>query len=384
MSLRLLELLGVIVIFQLLFIAFFLFTHRKGKRLSNGLLGGFFLSVALNMFDGLYVLTGWADANPHLAFIGGSCSFLFGPLLYFYTQSVVYLDYRLPRTAGLHAVPFLLVTGLIVVVYHAQPLPAKLFILAARKRYDNPWLVFALSFAGYAQIVAYIVLALRTVRGYRQALRERFSRTDAVNLHWLTSTLRGFMLSLLFAFGYTSVQLTPFTGYYEIPLAVIIVALFYFINGIIFKALRQPEIFGGMAPEEAAPEAAKPVRYASSALTAPERESHLAGLRTWMDTQKPYLDPDLTIEGLSGQLDVPVKVLSQVINESLGQNFFDFVNTYRVEEAKRLLNNPRDPKTTVLEVMYQAGFNSKSSFNTAFKKIALTTPSEYKKKGRLG
>jgi AraC-like DNA-binding protein len=224
------------------------------------------------------------------------------------------------------------------------------------------------------------VLALRTVRRYRQALRERFSRTDAVNLHWLTSTLRGFMLSLLFAFGYTSVQLTPFTGYYEMPLAVIIVALFYFINGIIFKALRQPEIFGGLPPEEVVPEAAKPIKYASSALTAAERESHLASLRTWMDAQKPYLDPDLTIEALSGQLAVPVKVLSQVINESLGQNFFDFVNTYRVEEAKKLLTDARDPKITVLEVMYQAGFNSKSSFNTAFKKIARTTPSAYKKK----
>ncbi len=67
MSLRLLELLGVIVIFRFLFIAFFLFTHRKGKRLSNGLLGGFFLAVGLNLFDGLYVITGWVDANPHLA-----------------------------------------------------------------------------------------------------------------------------------------------------------------------------------------------------------------------------------------------------------------------------------------------------------------------------
>lgn len=112
----------------------------------------------------------------------------------------------------------------------------------------------------------------------------------------------------------------------------------------------------------------------------PERESHLAGLRTWMDTQKPYLDPVLTIEDLAGQLDVPVKVLSQVINESLGQNFFDFVNSYRVEEAKKLLANARDPKITVFEVMYQAGFNSKSSFNTAFKKNALTTPGAYKKK----
>jgi AraC-like DNA-binding protein len=93
------------------------------------------------------------------------------------------------------------------------------------------------------------------------------------------------------------------------------------------------------------------------------------------------LNPDLAIEELSGQLSVPVKVLSRVINESLGQSFFYFVNTYRVEEAKQLLTNASDPKITVPEVMDQAGFNSKSSSNTAFKKIALTTPGDYKKKG---
>ena len=69
-----------------------------------------------------------------------------------------------------------------------------------------------------------------------------------------------------------------------------------------------------------------------------------------------------------------------MINETVGQNFFDFVNRYRIEEAKKLLANPADKKITVLEVLYEVGFNSKSSFNTLFKKHTGLTPSEFKKK----
>ncbi len=74
------------------------------------------------------------------------------------------------------------------------------------------------------------------------------------------------------------------------------------------------------------------------------------------------------------------KLLSQAINEGLGKNFFEFINRYRIEEAKRLLTDPADKKITVLEVLYQVGFNSKSSFNTVFKKQTGLTPSEFKKK----
>ena len=71
------------------------------------------------------------------------------------------------------------------------------------------------------------------------------------------------------------------------------------------------------------------------------------------------------------------KILSQVINETIGQTFFDFINRYRIEEAKRLLTNPADKKITVLEVLYEVGFNSKSSFNKNFKKVTGQSPSEY-------
>ncbi len=99
-----------------------------------------------------------------------------------------------------------------------------------------------------------------------------------------------------------------------------------------------------------------------------------------MQSQRPYLEPELTLDELATQLSVKPKILSQVINELLQQNFFEFINHYRIEEAKRLLTNPKDKKITVLEVMYEVGFNSKSSFNTIFKKNTGLTPGGFKKK----
>ena len=102
-----------------------------------------------------------------------------------------------------------------------------------------------------------------------------------------------------------------------------------------------------------------------------------------MQSTKPYLEPELTLDVLASQLSVKSKFLSQTINELLQQNFFEFINNYRISEAKRLLTNPKDKKITVLEVMYEVGFNSKSSFNTLFKKDTGITPSEFKKKNNL-
>jgi AraC-like DNA-binding protein len=100
----------------------------------------------------------------------------------------------------------------------------------------------------------------------------------------------------------------------------------------------------------------------------------------YVKENKPYLNPELTLDQLASQLSLRPRVLSKVINEELGQNFYDFINRNRIEEASLLLNNPKDRKITVLEVLYEVGFNSKSSFNTLFKKYTGLTPSEFKKK----
>jgi AraC-like DNA-binding protein len=119
----------------------------------------------------------------------------------------------------------------------------------------------------------------------------------------------------------------------------------------------------------------------------PENKENLAlaqRLRLFMQTEKPWLNPDLSLEELAVAVGQKPKMLSIVINETLGQNFFDFINHYRVDEAKRLLTNPVDEKITVLEVLYAVGFNSKSSFNTLFKKYTGLTPTEFRRQQEVG
>nr|WP_231403018.1 AraC family transcriptional regulator [Hymenobacter guriensis] len=96
-----------------------------------------------------------------------------------------------------------------------------------------------------------------------------------------------------------------------------------------------------------------------------------------MRHHKPYLNPSLTIHELAGGLQLPPHVLSKVINEGFGQNFFDFVNAYRVEEFKQLMTTPRAQQYTLLALALEVGFNSKSAFNRAFKKQTDQTPREY-------
>ena len=99
-----------------------------------------------------------------------------------------------------------------------------------------------------------------------------------------------------------------------------------------------------------------------------------------MQTHKPYLEPELTLDQLASQLSLKPRLLSQAINEIRQQTFFDFINHFRIDEATRLLTNPKDKKITVLEVLYKVGFNSKSSFNTLFKKYTGLTPTEFRQK----
>ena len=98
-----------------------------------------------------------------------------------------------------------------------------------------------------------------------------------------------------------------------------------------------------------------------------------------MQKEEPYLNPELTIQDLAKQLDKPVRELSVLINNKLNQHFYEFINTYRIEKAKELLKNTPSKEFTISEVLYEVGFNSKSSFYTTFKKQVGSTPKEYRK-----
>jgi AraC-like DNA-binding protein len=102
-------------------------------------------------------------------------------------------------------------------------------------------------------------------------------------------------------------------------------------------------------------------------------------LTNFMEQEKPFLDPNLTLPMLAGKLPTTVHILSKVINESFNKNFFDYINGYRVAHFMQLAQQRDNKKFTLLALAFDSGFNSKSTFNTAFKKATNKTPSQYLK-----
>jgi AraC-like DNA-binding protein len=343
MSFSLSDILFIIVIFQLLFTAFFLFTHEKARRLSNSLLGALFLAICLNLADNFLLIKRFYFSYPSLALWSVWMLLLFGPLLYLYTQSVLFRDFSLAGRKWLHFLPFIALTLVTEIGWQLEPRPVKLSILdhiyvrniPAYQYWDTGFI--------FLHFFVYITFSLR-----------------------LVAALNGFM------------GLTPLANYFYFVFTIILLILFVYINLVILKAMQRPALFAGIREEDQPPKGVP--KYAGSLLTPEESKSLLHRLQQHMQTTKPYLEPELTLEELSAQLALRSKILSQVINENTGQNFFDFINRYRIGEAKRMLTDPTDKKITVQEILYVVGFNSRSSFNTLFKKYTGVTPSEFKNK----
>ena len=119
-------------------------------------------------------------------------------------------------------------------------------------------------------------------------------------------------------------------------------------------------------------------KYSNSTLTKEQSALYLKKLKVLMEKDKLYLHQNLSLVDLSEKIKISPNLISQIVNEELGHNFFDFVNQYRVIEAKRLLAIGKSEKFTIASIAYDAGFNNRTSFNNYFKKVTGITPSEYR------
>jgi AraC-like DNA-binding protein len=376
MRLDLTSILFVLIIFQLLFLSTFLFTQQKGKRISNWLLATFFLSIALNLLDVFLLMNRAYSSCPALAGWGSCIPLVFGPLLYLYTRSV------LEKRSGfrwVHFVPFLVFFLMTEIYYVFQPRATQELLLQNALAHRFHWSISISSSIIFLHFSLYIAFSLDLIARHKKAATQHFSNPGQTSLSWLYTMLVFFMILMIGTTLNGLLAGTPLTNHYLLTFGMIILAMLIFVNRVLLKALNTPYFF---AFEEGEPKAAE-----SSALPLAENKENAVmaqRIRQFMQTEKPWLNPDLSLEELASGIGQKPKMLSLVINETLGQNFFDFINHYRIEEAKRLLTNPVDKKITVSEVLYAVGFNSKSSFNTLFKKYTGLTPTEFRRKQAVG
>ena len=144
---------------------------------------------------------------------------------------------------------------------------------------------------------------------------------------------------------------------------------FIFFTLLFYKALIKPEVF---LSQETKP------KYQYSTLDPATIEPMITKLDAHIQNKKPFLQPNLTLKELADELEMNDRHLSQIINKYKGQNFYDFINSLRIEEAKKMLSHPEN-SYNILQILYESGFNSKTAFNVTFKKFTGLTPSEYKR-----
>jgi AraC-like DNA-binding protein len=403
MNISLTSILFVLIIFQLLFLSFFLFTLDRGKRASNILVGSFFLAICLNLLDVFLLMTGFYFSNPALAGWGSCLPLLFGPLLYFYTQSIVYRDFAIAVRNQVHFLPFILFFSGTELYYLFLPREVQERLLRNLSEHHFPKPFSIVSVLIFVQFLSYAAGSLRLVSRYKKTASQLFSNRKHTDISWLFFTLLFFIVIMIITTLNGLFAQTPFAKYYLLAFNIVILILLVFINQVLLKALRRPYFFSfpsdpgspgqpssgekpGLAEERRAvadnyqggmeDDMGKPGERPGRV----EKEKIVQTVMQFMQSNKPYLESELTLDQLASRLSLRPKILSLAINEIKGQNFFDFINRYRIEEAARLLTNPKDKKITILEVLYEVGFNSKSSFNTLFKKYTGLTPSEFRKK----
>jgi len=374
MDWSLLDILNIISVFLLIFFSFFLIRNKKGRRLSNGILAALLFATALCLLN--YVIYQQKELSSSWVFdylvLGNSIVFLWGPLLYFYIRSIIHPDLSFQIKHCVHLIPFLTYFSFLLIRMAILDERIVRGPLGAGIAF-HPLEVLVSLGSLHAMFLFYIIASFRSLQRYRQQLKYYYSFTKNLEFSWLTILLVSF--SLMWTIGFVNSYLAAKKGSPLPVLSFINLALIFFIaNMSIYNGLKKPEIFSGFDERP---------KYERSTLTRSNAKRYLIKLKNLMEGEKPYLDPFLNIKQLARRLTIQPRHLSQILNESLHQNFYDFINSYRIEEAKKMLLGASGENLTILEVLLDAGFNSKSAFNRAFKKWTGLTPSEFKRKNNL-
>jgi AraC-like DNA-binding protein len=330
-----------------------------------------FLMFAINLMDFTARVSGIIFPIPLLHLLDDCFFFLYGPVLYFYTQGVVYHDFAFKKRDAWNLAPYIGVTSYLLFLVFSTDLETQSEVAELITAAGFPAWMVAWSLVIYLHMLCYLWFSWRTIKTYQSVIKDKFSSINEINLDWLNFMIRAFSGIAIVAMIHNIIPVFGNIFFLYSSAIVLLIVSFYFINLVLVKALNQPAIFSGIAQEETE-------KYALSNLGSEEIENYKNQLTNLMQANLSYLNADLKSKDLAEKLGVSSKVLSQVINQSFNQNFFDFINTFRCEEVKRVLQGP-DKKVTIIEAMYQSGFNSKSSFNKEFKKLTGQTPSEFKK-----
>jgi AraC-like DNA-binding protein len=357
--------------------------HETDKRISSYLLGSFLLLYAIIPLDKMitygeeFHLVA-LNASRNIFLIGNAAMLLEGALLYLYVQSLTKKGFQLQQKHLLHLIPFAVYAVYAYILYYQYDDLTKYRLIVSLEVF-NHW-----SFKYFYLIrdsirVGYGIAGIYALFEYQAVIRGKFSEIQRIDMQWLVSIVVGFLLYRAWMFIeslYSSVFLLAHGD--STPQYIHIMSMSGLLSGYVACLLIVTLVFFGLRYSLIL----EGVDYVLS--SGNESRSMNLDWRTakklsdYMEEKKPYLEHNITIDELSHKMSIPTKTLSLLLNRHFGKNFFEYINSYRVEAAKQMLSSKN--AKSIVDIMYESGFSSKSSFNDCFKRIVGVTPREYRKK----
>lgn len=395
----------IITIYQLLIFSGLLFFLGVNQTKSKRILAVFFLSVWVYYAAlGSYYL-GYVNFTVYLYFLFPPSVLLMLPLFWLYVKSLVTEDFLFCPKHWLHFITALAVLIVNSILYNLLSSPQKEWFMVYGFTQTSDELLIRLNIQFYfvwdylmffIQIPIYFVLIIKEIKNHQTAIKQMFSSLEKKKLTWLIWGSAIFFTLLILNNLLIQTDMIDRVGYrITYNLAMLIFTVFLFFSGMKQIDLYDLDTKQRQTSNDRKGKSFFNIRmncskknlvsanynqkdkYQASNLKKEEKEMIIDTLDKLMKTKKLFLNPELKITDLVNEVHYTRRQISQTINEKLNVNFYNFVNRYRIMEARRIMETDKLVKFSIEGVALQVGFKSRSSFYTAFKTETEMTPSEF-------
>ena len=349
----------------------------KFRPISACLLAGFFISQS---FISLHELILYGDqfryavlsSSPNWFFVGSLGYALNGPLLYLYVISIIRSDFNLGSRHRWHLLPLVVYFLFLIFAFYTKTHMQKVALIDLYQ-FDLDWQFVTMDTLIKLSRFAYFIMSFYLINKYREQLKDYQSSIENIDLTWLKILVLGFALVSLVGvmlsiskvvnlFYTVDINLQIFLGLTTYYADLILVCFLLFFSAVNISSV------------------AKVKDQSKSSYEGYEaNEEYVNRVMKYMDDEKPYLKSNITLDALSELIDVPARELTALLNGHFKMNYYEFINNYRIKEAKLILTQDVNQEKTISDVFLAVGFNSKSVFNTFFKKNVGVTPSDFRK-----
>lgn len=343
-----------------------LIAYKRPRRLANtffALLVFFFALIPINIVV-VNVLKDY-DMLHIFRYIQMEMLFGIGPCLYFYTKCITTPNFKFQRKHFLHFLPLVLE----FIFYRTSIYRKGSNGLYLDEMPFYSYLYLIEQWVGVISILIYSIISLILLIKFRKQLKDYYSKIEHLSHKWLITPIVFFASYFILWNILTEIDRYAFDRtlreHYFLP------------NFVMLSIVTCWLGFRGYVQKEKEVVNLKPFQKQSPSTKVEKDKEFLVKLKQVMETEKPYLNPDLNLSILADLLELKPKELSAKINQNCNQNFYDLINSYRVKAFKKRLQSSDKDKMSLLGHAYESGFNSKSTFNHVFKKITQQTPSQY-------